>query len=170
MRAATGASENLSSGPSFGRPKCEHIVTAAPFSSRYLIVGTANAKHKALIARLEAARTKIRARSAAHGSLEKQHYVPEARMRVSSVIVLPSSGTLRSQRMRTFLPLRSASDRSATDFFASGTVRPTYNSVVTRDANLLQRIPFVGQRGRRRTGLLERARQGPPHTSSLCSI
>merc|ERR1719199_1154279 len=29
----------------------------------------------------------------------------EARMRVSSVIVLPSRGTLRSQRMRTFLPL-----------------------------------------------------------------
>merc|ERR1740138_2016823 len=33
-------------------------------------------------------------------------------------MVLPSSGTLRSQRISTFLPLRSASPRSDTDFFA----------------------------------------------------
>merc|ERR1719478_157811 len=82
MRSAHGASENLSSGPSFGRPRCEHAATFAPASSRYLRVGT------------------------------------DARMRVSSVMVLPSSGTLRSQRTRTFLPLSSAGERSATDFFA----------------------------------------------------
>merc|ERR1719502_1149016 len=42
----------------------------------------------------------------------------DARMRVSSVMVLPSSGTFKSQRTRTFLPLRSASARSPTDFLA----------------------------------------------------
>merc|ERR1719183_2083228 len=41
----------------------------------------------------------------------------EARIRVSSVMVLPSRGTLRSQRMRTFLPLSSAS-MVETDFLA----------------------------------------------------
>merc|ERR1712032_737582 len=81
-RGATGPSENLSSGPALGRPKCEERRTLAPFSIKYLTVGT------------------------------------EARMRVSSVIVLPLSGTLRSQRTSTFLPLRSASVRSPTDFLA----------------------------------------------------
>merc|ERR1719261_2135305 len=80
MRSAHGASENLSSGPDLGRPRCEQAATLAPASSRYFRVGT------------------------------------DARMRVSSVMVLPSSGTLRSQRTRTFLPLRSAAERSPTDF------------------------------------------------------
>merc|ERR1711903_127128 len=83
MRAATGPSENLSSGPSLGRPRCEHIATLAPLSRRYLTVGT------------------------------------DARMRVSSPMTPSLMGTLRSQRMRTFLPLRSASLKSATDFLAS---------------------------------------------------
>merc|ERR1719486_1088939 len=43
----------------------------------------------------------------------------DARMRVSSPMTPSLMGTLRSQRMRTFLPLRSASERSATDFLAS---------------------------------------------------
>lgn len=64
-RVAQGPRENLSSGPPLGRPKWEEIATRAPFSRRYLMVGT------------------------------------EARIRVSSVIFLPSSGTLRSQRMST---------------------------------------------------------------------
>merc|ERR1719498_27523 len=80
-RGATGPRENLSSGPDLGRPRCDERSTLAPFSIRYLTVGT------------------------------------DARMRVSSVIVLPSSGTFRSQRTRTFLPLRSASVRSPTDAF-----------------------------------------------------
>ena len=70
-------------GLTLGLPRCEEIATLAPFSSRYLIVGT------------------------------------EARMRVSSVIFLPSSGTLRSHLISTFFPLRSASLRSLTDFFAA---------------------------------------------------
>jgi len=81
-RGATGPSENLSSGPDLGRPRCDESSTFAPFSTRYLTVGT------------------------------------DARMRVSSVMVLPSSGTLRSQRTSTLLPFRSASDRSPTDFLA----------------------------------------------------
>merc|ERR1719261_438454 len=64
-----GPSENLSSGPSLGRPKWDDTATRAPLSTRYLMVST------------------------------------EARMRVSSVIVLPSRGTFRSQRIRTFLPI-----------------------------------------------------------------
>ena len=72
----------MSSGPSLGRPRCDDSSTFAPFSIRYLTVGT------------------------------------DARMRVSSVIVLPSSGTFRSQRTRTTLPFRSASERSPTDFLA----------------------------------------------------
>lgn len=40
----------------------------------------------------------------------------DARMRVSSVMVLPSSGTLRSQRTRTRLPAMSAGLRSLMDF------------------------------------------------------
>lgn len=40
-------------------------------------------------------------------------------MRVSSVIVFPSSGTLRSQRTRTRLPARSAVLRSLTDFLVA---------------------------------------------------
>ena len=43
----------------------------------------------------------------------------EARMRVSSVMVFPSRGTLTSQRMRIFLPLSSSSLRSEMDFLAS---------------------------------------------------
>ena len=39
-------------------------------------------------------------------------------MRVSSVIVLPSRGTFRSQRIRTFFPLSSSSARSEIDFLA----------------------------------------------------
>merc|ERR1719478_1397980 len=81
-RGATGPRENLSSGPSLGRPRWDESRTLAPLSIRYLTVGT------------------------------------DARIRVSSVMVLPSSGTLRSQRTRTFLPLSSAGERSATDFFA----------------------------------------------------
>ena len=40
-------------------------------------------------------------------------------IRVSSVIFLPSRGTLTSHLTRTFLPLRSASERSSMDFLAS---------------------------------------------------
>merc|ERR1740139_1712091 len=83
IRSAQGPSENLSSGPSLGRPKWEHTVTTAPFSTRYCIVGI------------------------------------DIRMRVSSVIVLPSSGTFTSHLTKTFLPLSSASERSPTDFLAS---------------------------------------------------
>lgn len=40
----------------------------------------------------------------------------DERIRVSSVIVLPSRGTLRSHRRRTFLPFRSVLGRSVMDF------------------------------------------------------
>ena len=40
----------------------------------------------------------------------------------ASALVLPSSGTFRSQRTRTVLPLRSSPERSPTDFFAISTV------------------------------------------------
>ena len=53
----------------------------------------------------------------------------DARMRVSSEMVFPSRGTFRSQRTRTFLPLRSASVRSPTDFLAIS----TGDDRVTRD-------------------------------------
>ena len=43
----------------------------------------------------------------------------EERIRVSSVIFLPSRGTFTSHRTRTFLPLRSDSLRSSMDFLAS---------------------------------------------------
>ena len=43
----------------------------------------------------------------------------EERIRVSSVIVFPSRGTLTSQRTRTRFPLRSESARSSMDFLAS---------------------------------------------------
>ena len=64
-RGATGPSENLSSGPSLGRPRWDESSTLAPFFFRYSMVGI------------------------------------DARMRVSSVMVLPSSGTFRSQRTST---------------------------------------------------------------------
>lgn len=59
----------------------------------------------------------------------------DARMRVSSVIVLPSSGTLRSQRTSTRLPLSSASVRSPTDFFTICTSAPRALDAATRDAD-----------------------------------
>ena len=69
-RLATGAREYFMLNSPFGRPRWEHRITAAPLSSRYLMVGSA------------------------------------ALMRVSSVMFLSaSSGTLKSQRTSTFLPL-----------------------------------------------------------------
>jgi len=39
IRSAHGPRLNLSSGPSLGRPKCEHTVTMAPLPFKYSIVG-----------------------------------------------------------------------------------------------------------------------------------
>ena len=39
MRRAQGWRENLSSGPSLGRPRWEHTVTMAPLDTRYSMVG-----------------------------------------------------------------------------------------------------------------------------------
>lgn len=46
----------------------------------------------------------------------------EERIRVSSVMVFPSRGTLTSQRTSTFFPLSSSSARSEMDFLASSSV------------------------------------------------
>merc|ERR1719453_2202443 len=56
----------------------------------------------------------------------------DARMRVSSVMVLPSSGTLRSQRTSTTLPSRSLLERSPTDFLAisTGPARATREAAI----------------------------------------
>ncbi len=43
----------------------------------------------------------------------------DERIRVSSVMVLPSKGTFRSQRTRTFLPLRSEAGRSLVQHFVA---------------------------------------------------